>query len=245
MKTYTFLLTLVLSIGFLFTANAQETQQDGKILKATYVTTHLSDFSVDLIKSQVTDPALYFKIINMVSQYKSYHNLYKDIETGRSLFTLDTTIAIHGVNVTGTCQFTYQENNEFNGKEEFMGKDILFGGKANTLDWEITDIEDVIGNYKCKKAILKSNPEIFVWFTTEVSVNSGPYFFQGLPGLVVVVCDLYKTIKLETITYQRDNAEFEEEVRKVAMKSNTKAISVNEILVKKENFKQMILDDLK
>ena len=47
-----------------------------------------------------------------------------------------------------------------------------------------------IGTYVCQKATLNYCGRHWeAWFTKEVPLNKGPYFFDGLPGLIIYIND--------------------------------------------------------
>jgi GLPGLI family protein len=66
--------------------------------------------------------------------------------------------------------------------------------KVQEYEWEITNETKLIENYTCYKAIGKEkieNPKgtftnlITVWFAPEIPIQSGPFTFSGLPGLIL------------------------------------------------------------
>jgi GLPGLI family protein len=58
------------------------------------------------------------------------------------------------------------------------------------LLWNILDDKQVIGNYKCQKAVVDYGGRKWIaWFTNEIPLQEGPYVFHGLPGLIVKISD--------------------------------------------------------
>lgn len=58
------------------------------------------------------------------------------------------------------------------------------------LNWKIENDTKKIGNYLCQRATLKYCDRHWeAWFTKEISLNKGPYFFDGLPGLIIYLKD--------------------------------------------------------
>jgi GLPGLI family protein len=105
-------------------------------------------------------------------------------------------IAIVFSNYIGKC--IYDFNNKINyikiedesifKKDEFIIKDSL------AFDWKITSETKKISEYECIKAtkkILKNKSdskkdiEVVVWFCPNLSINSGPNGYAGLPGLIL------------------------------------------------------------
>lgn len=231
---------IVLLAGMLSTSFAQRNQ--GEVIKATYVTTHLSDLLVDILKKQMPHPDEHNAMFEQISNYRAFHHLYKDTRTKKSLFVLDTILKVPHISVTGTNYYTYQDDNGIIGKEDFLSSSFTFSSDMSDIQWEITDETQRIGSYECKKANLKGSSGISVWFTTEVAIDAGPYIFHGLPGLIVQVKDLYKTITLETVEYLTDKGEFNEALTSLDFEvEEEQKISIHEVLAKKENFKQMLL----
>lgn len=74
-------------------------------------------------------------------------------------------------------------------------KTVLYATWQNDIEWEITDEEKMIGEYKVRKAITKSieidpedeyyNGNVIAWFTTDIPIPSGPGRYYGLPGLIL------------------------------------------------------------
>ena len=54
-----------------------------------------------------------------------------------------------------------------------------------TDEWNICDTLDTIQGRTCYKATLKQNDRVRAWFDPEIAVNSAPFGYTGLPGLVV------------------------------------------------------------
>jgi len=70
--------------------------------------------------------------------------------------------------------------------------------------WQVTQKTKKIGKYVCYKAIdltsKNTKQKAFVWFTPEITLNSGPRHYFGLPGLILEVKEynyLFKAIKIE------------------------------------------------
>ncbi|SFI16586.1 GLPGLI family protein [Halpernia frigidisoli] len=56
--------------------------------------------------------------------------------------------------------------------------------------WQLKNEVKIVLGYKCNKAILKYRGRIYTaWYAREISINNGPYIFQGLPGLILEIQD--------------------------------------------------------
>ena len=61
----------------------------------------------------------------------------------------------------------------------------LISDSLITDEWNISDTLDTIQGRTCYKATLKQNDRVRAWFDPEIAVNSAPFGYTGLPGLVV------------------------------------------------------------
>ncbi len=94
------------------------------------------------------------------------------------------------VNKKRTPFFYYKEANNNLMIFKLTNTGIEFNGKDKLIawNWEITNENQVINGYNCKKAISRAfNAYIMVWFTEDIAVNAGPGKFDGLPGLILYV----------------------------------------------------------
>ncbi len=107
----------------------------------------------------------------------------------------------NGVLLINSSEYVFYKNHK--NKEsvlqtDFMSRVFLIKEKLNPKKWEITNETKKIGNYSCKKAVLKDK-NIIAWFTNEVPSNEGPREFYGLPGLILEVKTNTKKIKATDI----------------------------------------------
>jgi GLPGLI family protein len=57
-------------------------------------------------------------------------------------------------------------------------------------EWIITDELDEFLGYKIQKAFYETNTrngKVYAWFTTDIPIPSGPFRYNGLPGLILKV----------------------------------------------------------
>lgn len=58
------------------------------------------------------------------------------------------------------------------------------------INWTILPDTNVFENFKVQMATAKINGRKWtVWFTKDIPINSGPYYFNGLPGLILIAED--------------------------------------------------------
>ncbi|WP_373496364.1 GLPGLI family protein [Aquiflexum sp.] len=98
----------------------------------------------------------------------------------------------------------YFENADIFGREYTIIDSLGFG------QWKITKEEKIIGEFKCFKAINKlTDYQVEAWFTSEIPIPDGPWFYSGLPGLIVELKTDKMYFKLEKFKYVNEKIEFE------------------------------------
>lgn len=109
------------------------------------------------------------------------------------------------------------------------------------IEWELFDDFKEIGGLNCQLAKTKFRGRQFdVWFTSSIPISSGPWKFNGLPGLILEVEDSLKQVsfKLKSISYEEDvNVFFEDYTIKA---SNT---TLKKFVEKKDNLAQNYLKE--
>ncbi len=75
--------------------------------------------------------------------------------------------------------------------DQTIGGDFFYyTEKLPTFNWDILADTLTILNYKCQKAISTFRGRTyFAWFCNQIPINSGPYKFCGLPGLIMRISD--------------------------------------------------------
>ncbi len=238
MKTLTYLFAFWFSMGCITTALAQ---QPSKILKVSYATNNVSDFMVQTLKAQVKDPEEYSRIMGKAAAYKLYYTLYKNLGTEESLYVLDSIAEVAGMRTVGYCTYTYRDSKKvIYGQETFMGKEVNFTGDIAAMEWDITDETTEINGFLCRKAELKSNPQLYVWFTLDIPVSAGPYLYSGLPGLVLESNSFFQSTTAVQVAYEKDQTAFELQLERIKKEMESTTYSALEkVLIKKENFRRM------
>ena len=78
----------------------------------------------------------------------------------------------------------YVDEEVFIEQKEFLGEDLLITSPPNTYEWELTKEIKTILNYKCYKALLKSNDtnklRIEAWYAPKLPYQFGPKGYHGL-----------------------------------------------------------------
>ncbi|WP_051190475.1 GLPGLI family protein [Kaistella palustris] len=71
-----------------------------------------------------------------------------------------------------------------------MSRDKFFIKIDDVLSWKILPETAVIANINCQKAEVEYGGRNWsAWFTKEIPVSEGPYYFHGLPGLILQIQD--------------------------------------------------------
>ena len=229
-------------------ANSVQAQvEKPTILKISYLTSPLSAKMTAIIKSQMPDPQEYANYMQEISRVKIYHSLYVDTRTNESVYKLDSIKEVEGINLAGQVDFCHKvSSGKFTGQETFAGSSYYFNGEVNNLQWVISKETKTVGKYICTKAILKSSPDVSVWFTTQIPVSNGPEYYYGLPGLVVEFDNYFESCSVLKLTYTNDTSIFKNIVAKVQDQVKGKSIlSLQKVVTSKQNFITMAEEKMK
>jgi GLPGLI family protein len=136
-------------------------QEDFYLYTSSEQSTFVSDLKIrkdSIIKDKETDIGSKMKAYKAIPQTKFDFFLQKKYETNTVLFA------------------------------QKVGKYIGYQKIVPSYDWQVVDSVKKNNGFSCRKGILKLNDQTYnAWFTDEISVFDGPYFFQGLPGLILEV----------------------------------------------------------
>ena len=103
-----------------------------------------------------------------------------------------------------------------------------------TDEWNISDTLDTIQGRTCYKATLKQNDRVRAWFDPEIAVNSAPFGYTGLPGLVVRMELPFTYLELQSIHT------IEGDVRLAAPEKGTKMDNKSFMKMTNSNFKEFM-----
>lgn len=83
---------------------------------------------------------------------------------------------------------------------EVIGNELHQYQEKLNLDWKLLNDTKTIKGYKCKKAtVFYAGREWIAWYALDLSADSGPYKFKGLPGLILEVADKSKVFSFKTL----------------------------------------------
>lgn len=144
------------------------------------------------------------------------------------------------ITIGGNRIDTYQIHNKL--ENSLISFDIrkrdIYKIKENipNLNWDLNykDVK-VINNYKCNKATLKfRGREYIAWYTTQISINFGPWKFSGLPGLILEVKDL-----TNTYSWKATKIKFPSDLKIKIPYKKYKEVSLEEMVkIEKENLEK-------
>lgn len=128
----------------------------------------------------------------------------KDAETGMPL-----TIDMRGTKrATTTIIYKNSIENKMMFIEQFNKVNFLIEDALPTFSWTILEDTKQIQNYSCQKAITNFRGRSYeAWFCNSLPYNSGPWKFNGLPGLILEVYDTKRQVKFMLTRIEMPNNE--------------------------------------
>jgi GLPGLI family protein len=212
-------------------------QTGSEVIKVSYESTPLSPSMLSVLKKQVPDPEQMQSIVAVLQKNKGYYSLYVDNRTHESLFVLDSLHSEPGVSSPGQIEFVYTNSDgEMIAEESFMKSTIIIKDKLSNIEWDISDETKTISERNCQNAIIKDGPEISVWFSSEISTNRGPGYFQGLFGLVFEANDFFSTTYVTEVKNVEKSKFINELFEKYKQVPDDKVYSLKEFFLLKQNF---------
>lgn len=114
----------------------------------------------------------------------------------------------------------YHKDGNVYSEELFRGKIFKIADKPTALKWDHKKDVQKIGNFQCRKAVLKDDPlHTVVWFAEEYPLSFGPAFAVGLPGIPVMVENDYFVLTVKDVKTMPIPAKQRERMKK--MRKNT------------------------
>lgn len=186
---------------------------DSALIKCTYELTYLPDstkpdkFKKDILTLFVgRNTSLFFSYIN----FRADSAFKADIEEGN--ITLDEVSKNKDLQKKYTKAGFYSNcfllsNYQTNTIEitDRIGNDkYYYYEEIEKIKWIIEPDTLTILGYACQKAIATFRGRNYVsWFASELPINSGPYKFQGLPGLILEIMDTKNNYKYNCIGLEK------------------------------------------
>lgn len=89
------------------------------------------------------------------------------------------------------------EKNKLTYYDSFGGNEYQYKEEIS-FDWNLKPETKTINGYKCKKATVSYGGRDWIaWYAIELPINSGPYKFKGLPGLIIKLTDITNSYDIE------------------------------------------------
>lgn len=122
----------------------------------------------------------------------------------------------------GLSKIFYSTNNESIIRIPLYKSEIVYKQDTSNLNYVFTGKNRKINKFNCQEATLDLNDrKYFIWFTTEVPINFGPFKINGLPGLIVELYEETNKIKftLKSIKNLLNTSEFDKYKKYIKKKS--------------------------
>ena len=152
-----------------------------------YRVKYLLDFQKDSVDIQsVNREIMYLDVINNESIFQSENLFKKD-----SISSTDNPYSLFGLPKPEFKYKIIKDNDIYNYFVDYSPSHRFYVEDTDRVEWNfINDTIKTIEKFKCKlaKTTFKGR-NYFAWYTIEIPINSGPYKFNGLPGLVVELFD--------------------------------------------------------
>jgi GLPGLI family protein len=209
------LVAAVLVAPFFYGQNKDVT--DAEIIKLTYTSSPVSQYNMTErhLESTPSKASLY----DFMKGITDYYSLYINLEDRSSVYVLDSTEQVRPrgwenprttAALSDTVLFTIKNPKQDTFKHEWIMNQTFFTeGEVGDLKWELTDEEKTIDGLKSYKAFSANYPMLTVWYTKEIPVSNGPSIYQGLPGLVILAEDHFRTIQISNLEYTKKKVAFE------------------------------------
>ena len=196
------------------TIQAKAQSEAKNIIKVTYTSTPISQYK--MTESHMQDSPTKASLHEFMKGITDYYSLYINVKDRSSIYVLDSTVQKRPIGwenprttaaLADTVLFSIKttENKTFK-HEWIMNQTFYTEGEVGNIEWVLTNEQKKIKGLNCFKAKSKSSdyPMLTVWYTKELPVSNGPSVYQGLPGLVVVSEDYFRTIQIQKIEYNSE-----------------------------------------
>ena len=239
MKTLLILLLIVFCLG-----ESQAQVSNNEIIVAKYEMTFNSPLISEMVRKSAPSPDVFASAMNEIEKTKVWYKLYV-FEDGFSTYTIDTLFTNKKVSILGYPTITnYQKDSLLYGEELLFNDIVRYTANSNDYHWIIADSIISINGYNCHFAQSSYFPGLKVWFTTDVMLNHGPAYIQGLPGLIVKFETDFDVTNLLSIQKVPSTDELEKikdtNVMRSAQDDKKRKIDLSVLIKRKSQFKNQI-----
>ncbi|MCF6213925.1 MAG: GLPGLI family protein [Flavobacteriaceae bacterium] len=152
----------------------------------------------------------YFTLIhfNNESLYYPISKLeFKDVIEKMNLG--DTTVVkgkIINIGVTKTVIYKNFKKDSLRNELTFAGKNYSIKDKIPNFNWQYTNDTKMVKNITLKKAVgTYQHKVVTAWYAESIPVKNGPYYYAGLPGLILELKFAQVRFKAVNIKYLKEN----------------------------------------
>ena len=114
------------------------------------------------------------------------------------------------------------------------------------VNWDLINQDSLIGKVNCKKAITNYGGRKWIaWYNPEIAVSTGPYVFDGLPGLIYKISDSENTFTFDLEEIKNEKFEVDSNIANYFINSEQKpfeAISREKFFKIRSRLNRMSLD---
>lgn len=169
-------------------------------LKVVFEGTLLSASMTNRLENEVRDPLYLQAYKDLIGQYQATYGLYIDSENQRSVFIEENEYGLDGPPPFKSLDAFYQTGSQLYFEDLFRGKKFQVKDDPSNLKWDIKKETIQIGQFSCRKAVLRDDPfHTVAWFSEDYPLPYGPSLGVGLPGLVVLLENDYFSLKVKEI----------------------------------------------
>lgn len=132
----------------------------------------------------------------------------------------------------------YSEDKLLEYKWKIPQKKCLTKDYLPTLKWNVVNVYKEVLGYKCQKAITTfRGREYEAYFTSDISINHGPWKFYGLPGLILAVKDMDGIFNFEAVKIiNNSNVMVPQILKDLFNKFESKAILYKDYILEENKF---------
>jgi GLPGLI family protein len=188
--------------------------------KITYKGTLLSSSLNARLEQEVNDPVFLQGYKDLIEGFEVQYALYVDVSKGRSILLEQKEIGLDGPPPFKHLFSFYDQAGNLYFEDLFRGKQFKVRDSPAVLQWDVKQEIMKVGNFNCRKAVLKNDPfNTVVWFCEDYPISFGPYIGAKLPGLAVLLENDYYVIKIDKITKEAFSKNIENQMNAAQKKT--------------------------
>jgi GLPGLI family protein len=213
MKKYKLLFAIIFIL--VNTKNALGQILDSANIKCNYKLKYIKDTSNKLNILEDDQVLLVGSTVNLYFSYTNYKSdstlkefIDRQKEIGNADISSTPSLAFGNIPL---ANFDFTFNLFVNKTQQLITVfDKIVADKYTYIDsgfiqhWVLADDTSTIMGYKCQKANGYFRGRNYIaWFTKDIPINSGPFKFYGLPGLILRIYDLQKNFDFECVGIEK------------------------------------------